>query len=119
IRALYATGFFRDIELRRDGATLVIVVQERPSIESVEIKGNKDIKTDDLDRRAVRHRLLPRHRTAPRWRYAGDRRPGAPVDRERRNQGQQGHQDRRPRSARCTPPASSATSNCAAMALRW
>ncbi len=48
IRALYDTGFFRDIELRRDGNTLVVVVLERPSIESFELKGNKDIKTEDL-----------------------------------------------------------------------
>lgn len=50
IRALFATGFFRDIELRRDGETLVVVVLERPSIESFTIKGNKDIKTEDLTR---------------------------------------------------------------------
>src|SRR6185436_5230008 len=48
IRALYATSFFRTVELRRDGDTLVVVVGERPSIESLEIKGNKDIKTEDL-----------------------------------------------------------------------
>lgn len=48
LRALYGTGFFRDVELRRDGNTLVIAVRERPSIESFEIKGNKDIKTEDL-----------------------------------------------------------------------
>jgi outer membrane protein insertion porin family len=50
IRALFATGFFRDIELRRDGSTLVVVVHERPSIESFEITGNKDIKTEDLQK---------------------------------------------------------------------
>src|SRR4030081_566094 len=50
LRALYATGFFRDVELRRDGNTLVIAVLERPSLESVEIKGNKDIKTEDLQK---------------------------------------------------------------------
>jgi outer membrane protein insertion porin family len=50
IRALFATGFFRDIEIRRDGSTLVVAVYERPSIESFEIKGNKDIKTEDLQR---------------------------------------------------------------------
>jgi outer membrane protein insertion porin family len=48
LRALYATGFFRTVELRRDGATLLVVVKERPSIESFEIKGNKDIKTEEL-----------------------------------------------------------------------
>lgn len=50
LRAMYATGFFRDVEIRRDGGTLVIAVLERPSIESFEIKGNKDIKTEDLQR---------------------------------------------------------------------
>ncbi|MBM5811866.1 MAG: outer membrane protein assembly factor BamA [Gammaproteobacteria bacterium] len=50
LRALFATGFFRDIELRRDGGTLVVAVLERPSIESFEITGNKDIKTEDLQK---------------------------------------------------------------------
>jgi outer membrane protein insertion porin family len=50
LRALYGTGFFRDVELRREGGTLVIAVLERPSIESFEIKGNKDIKTEDLQK---------------------------------------------------------------------
>jgi outer membrane protein insertion porin family len=50
IRALYATNFFRDVQLRREGNTLVVVVLERPSIESFEITGNKDIKTEDLQK---------------------------------------------------------------------
>ena len=50
LRALYDTGFFRDVEFRRDGSTLVVVVLERPSIESFDIKGNKDIKTEDLQK---------------------------------------------------------------------
>jgi outer membrane protein insertion porin family len=50
IRALYATGFFRDVQLRREGNTLIVVVLERPSIESFEITGNKDIKTEDLQK---------------------------------------------------------------------
>lgn len=50
IRALYATGFFQDVEVRRDQNTLLLVVRERPSIEKFEIKGNKDIKTEDLQR---------------------------------------------------------------------
>jgi outer membrane protein insertion porin family len=48
IRALYGQEMFDDIEIRRDGDTLIVVVQERPSIESFEIEGNKDIKTEDL-----------------------------------------------------------------------
>jgi outer membrane protein insertion porin family len=50
LRALYATGFFSNVQIRRDGDTLVVVVTERPSIESVDIKGNKDIKTEDLNK---------------------------------------------------------------------
>jgi outer membrane protein insertion porin family len=50
MRALYATGFFRDVEIRRDGTVLIVAVAERPSLESVDIKGNKDIKTEDLQK---------------------------------------------------------------------
>ena len=48
IRAVYGTGFFRDVEVRWDNGTLVIVVAERPSIAGFSITGNKDIKTEDL-----------------------------------------------------------------------
>jgi outer membrane protein insertion porin family len=48
IRALYSQELFDDIEMRRDGDTLIVVVRERPSIESFNIEGNKDIKTEDL-----------------------------------------------------------------------
>ncbi len=48
IRSLYDQGLFDDIEIRKDGDVLVVVVHERPSIESFEIDGNKDIKTEDL-----------------------------------------------------------------------
>ena len=48
IRALYGQDLFDDIEMRRDGETLIVVVKERPSIESFTIDGNKDIKTEDL-----------------------------------------------------------------------
>src|SRR5262249_21035764 len=50
VRALYATGFFRDVQMRRENNTLIVVVLERPSIESFEITGNKDIKTEDLQK---------------------------------------------------------------------
>ncbi|MDJ0749236.1 MAG: outer membrane protein assembly factor BamA [Woeseiaceae bacterium] len=48
IRALYGQDLFDNIEMRREDDTLIIVVQERPSIESFTIDGNKDIKTEDL-----------------------------------------------------------------------
>lgn len=48
IRSLYDQALFDDIEIRRDGETLVVVVRERPSIENFTIEGNKDIKTEDL-----------------------------------------------------------------------
>jgi outer membrane protein insertion porin family len=48
LRAVYATGFFRDVEFRWEGGTLIIAVAERPSIEDFTITGNKDIKTEDL-----------------------------------------------------------------------
>ncbi|HSW33891.1 MAG TPA: outer membrane protein assembly factor BamA, partial [Steroidobacteraceae bacterium] len=62
LRAIYATGFFRDVELRRDGGTLIIVVLERPSIESFTIDGNKDIKTEDLEK-SLRNVGLARGKT--------------------------------------------------------
>jgi outer membrane protein insertion porin family len=48
-RALYDTGFFQDIEFRRDGDTLVIAVLERPRIEEFTFSGNKDIKDEQLE----------------------------------------------------------------------
>ncbi len=48
IKALFKTGFFKDVRLEQEGDTLVVIVEERPSISSVQIEGNKDISTDDL-----------------------------------------------------------------------
>jgi outer membrane protein insertion porin family len=62
LRALYGTGFFRDVEIRRDGGTLVVAVLERPSIESFSITGNKDIKTEDLEK-SLRNVGLARGKT--------------------------------------------------------
>ena len=49
IRAIYSTGFFRDVEFRRDGDVLLIAVLERPSILDFTISGNKDIETEMLE----------------------------------------------------------------------
>lgn len=48
IRALFATGFFRDVTLEVDGATLVVVVQERPSIAQIDFTGIKEFDKDAL-----------------------------------------------------------------------
>ena len=49
IRALFKTGFFQDVVLEREGNTLVVFVAERPAIASVEIEGNSDIPTEQLE----------------------------------------------------------------------
>lgn len=49
IRALFNTGFFKDITLERDGGTLIVNVVERPSVAKIVIEGNKDIKKEDLE----------------------------------------------------------------------
>lgn len=48
IRALFKTGFFRDVTIEREGNTLVVFITERPSISSIEFTGNKTIETEDL-----------------------------------------------------------------------
>src|SRR5579875_940903 len=48
IQALFKTGFFSDVELERQGDILIVKVKERPSIASLTVHGNKDIKTDQL-----------------------------------------------------------------------
>ena len=48
IRLLFGSGFFDDIRMARDGDILVITFDERPAIDSIEIDGNKAIKTDAL-----------------------------------------------------------------------
>jgi outer membrane protein insertion porin family len=48
VKALFATGFFRDVRLERQGDVLVVIVQERPTISSITIAGNKEFDTDTL-----------------------------------------------------------------------
>lgn len=48
IRALFKTGFFNDVRLEQQGNVLMVVVSERPSIDSLKIEGTKDIDEDTL-----------------------------------------------------------------------
>jgi len=48
VRALYKTGFFTDVAIARQGDILVITVKERPAISKIQLKGNKDLKSEDL-----------------------------------------------------------------------
>src|SRR5574339_580131 len=48
IRALFATGFFRDVTLEREGDVLVVVVQERPSVAQVDFTGLHEFNRDQL-----------------------------------------------------------------------
>ena len=47
-RALFSTAQFNDIQIGKDGNTLIISVAERPSISSIELEGNKALKSEDL-----------------------------------------------------------------------
>jgi outer membrane protein insertion porin family len=48
IRALFATGFFKDVRLETERGVLVVVVRERPAIASVEINGAHEFPKEQL-----------------------------------------------------------------------
>ncbi len=48
IKALYATGFFKDIQLKSDQDVLVVQVEERPAIAQININGAKEFEPDKL-----------------------------------------------------------------------
>ncbi len=48
IKALYATGFFRDVRLEAENDVLVVIVQERPTISQIDIVGIKEFEKDTL-----------------------------------------------------------------------
>src|SRR5262245_42527396 len=48
IRALFATGFFRDVSLERDGDVLVVGVQERQSVAQIDFTGVREFNKEQL-----------------------------------------------------------------------
>src|SRR5260221_6958401 len=48
VKALYATGFFRDVRLEVQDGVLIVSVQERPTISRIDFVGNKEFATDTL-----------------------------------------------------------------------
>ncbi|HEX6828226.1 MAG TPA: outer membrane protein assembly factor BamA, partial [Burkholderiales bacterium] len=48
IKALYATGFFKDVRLEAENGVLVVIVEERPAISQIDIVGAKEFETDQL-----------------------------------------------------------------------
>ncbi|MBC7573718.1 MAG: outer membrane protein assembly factor BamA [Herminiimonas sp.] len=48
IKALYATGFFKDVRIEADGDVLVVLIEERPAIAKVDFTGAKEFDKDVL-----------------------------------------------------------------------
>ncbi len=48
VKALYATGFFKDVRLESRDGVLIVTVEERPSIASIALNGIKEFSADDL-----------------------------------------------------------------------
>lgn len=48
IKALYATGFFKDVRIEAEGNVLVVMVEERPAIASIDFTGTKEFDKDQL-----------------------------------------------------------------------
>lgn len=48
IKALYATGFFKDVRLEARDGVVIVTVEERPSIATITLIGIKEFSADDL-----------------------------------------------------------------------
>ncbi|HYG88251.1 MAG TPA: outer membrane protein assembly factor BamA [Azospirillum sp.] len=50
LKALFATGLFADVQLKREGDALVVAVQENPIINRIAFEGNRRIETEQLEK---------------------------------------------------------------------
>src|SRR5512142_728151 len=48
IRALFATGFIKDVTLESDNGVLIVAVEERPSIAQIDFVGMKEFDKDTV-----------------------------------------------------------------------
>jgi len=48
LKALFATGLFQDVRMRKEGSTLVVTLVENPIVNRVAFEGNKEIEDDTL-----------------------------------------------------------------------
>lgn len=50
LKTLFATGLFRDVDIRRDGGRITVTVAENPLVNRVAFEGNRKISDDVLNR---------------------------------------------------------------------
>jgi len=48
IKALFATGFFKDVRIEIDGDVVIVVLEERPAIAQIDFVGLKEFEKDQL-----------------------------------------------------------------------
>ena len=48
IKALYSTGFFKDVRLKSGNGVLIVIVEERPAIAAISIVGVKDFEPNEI-----------------------------------------------------------------------
>jgi len=53
IKALYGTGFFRDVQIQAQGDVLIVIVEERPTISRIEFTGMKEF-DQEIVRKSLR-----------------------------------------------------------------
>ena len=64
IKALFATGFFKDVRIEIEGAVVVVAVEERPSIAQIDFVGLKEY-------RAMENEYLPKARIEDKYKGIG------------------------------------------------
>ena len=91
VKALFATGFFRDVRLEAQDGVLVVIVQERPTISKIDIRRQQ----------GIRHRHAQEGAEGHRHRRGADLRPLGARPRRAGNEAPV-HHARRATRRRCT-----------------